>query len=180
MAITALSTHKLRSALTLLGILIGVFSIIVVMTAMRVLKHSIESNISRLGTQTFAIEKMPDTTFGDRSDWQKYWRRKDITYEQSQKVAAKATLAGSVGIEGQFWRGQISTRFAKTAPGAQLFGETAGSFPARNWDIDEGRALTDNDVADAQSVCVLGSALAKSAFPFGSAVGEDVKINGYK
>jgi len=180
MAITALSAHKLRSALTLLGILIGVFSIIVVMTAMRVLKHSIESNISRLGSQTFAIEKTPDTTFGDQNDWQKYWRRKDITLEQSQKLAAKASLAGSVGIEGQFWRGQISTRFAKTAPGAQLFGETAGSFSARNWDIDEGRALTDNDVADAQSVCVLGSALAKSAFPYGSAVGENVKINGYK
>src|SRR5215469_11017836 len=148
MAITALSTHKLRSALTLLGILIGVFSIIVVMTAMRVLKYSIESSISRLGSQTFSIEKAPDTEFGDPNEWQKYWRRKDITYEESQKLAAKATLAASVGIEGQFWRGQISTRFAKTAPGAQLFGETPGSFAARNWDIDEGRALTDNDVND--------------------------------
>jgi putative ABC transport system permease protein len=180
MAITALSTHKLRSALTLLGILIGVFSIIVVMTAMRVLKHSIEANISRLGTKTFAIQRVPDTTFGDQNDWQKYERRANITFEQSQKVAAKATLAGSVGIEGRFWRGEISTRFAKTAPSAELFGETPGSFPARNWDVDEGRPLTDNDVDDAQSVCVLGSALAKAAFPYGSAVGEDIKINGYK
>ena len=180
MAITALSTHKLRSALTLLGILIGVFSIIVVMTAMRVLNRSIETNLSSLGSQTFAIEKWPDTLFGDSSDWQKYWRRQDVTLEQGQRFEEKATLAASVGIEGNFWRGQISTRYAKTAPSAMLFGETPGSFPARNWDLDDGRALNDNDVDDARNVCVLGSALAKAAFPYGSAVGEDIKINGFK
>lgn len=180
MAIVALTAHKLRSALTLLGVLIGVFSIIVVMTAMRVLKHNIEANISRLGSQTFAIQRWPQTQFGDSSDWQKYWRRKPLTLEESEKVAAKTTLAASVGIEGNFWQGQISTRYAKTAPSAQLFGETPGSFPARNWDIDDGRALMDNDVDDARDVCVLGSALAKSAFPYASAVGEEIKINGYK
>ncbi len=180
MAITALSAHKLRSALTLLGVLIGVFSIIVVMTAMRVLKHNIETNISRLGSETFAVSRWPGTRFGDASDWQKYWRRPYLTLEQCQKVSARATLAASVGIEGDFWRGQISTRYAKTAPATQLFGETPGSFPARNWEIDDGRALTDNDVDDARDVCVLGSALAKSVFPYGPAVGEDIKINGYK
>jgi putative ABC transport system permease protein len=180
MAITALSAHKLRSALTLLGVLIGVFSIIVVMTAMRVLQHSIENNISRLGSQTFSIQRVPDTVFGDSGDWQKYQRRQRVTLEQSEKVEAKATLAASVGIEGNFWMGQISTRYAKTAPSAQLLGETAGSFPAHNWDLDDGRALTENDVDDGRNVCVLGSALAKSAFPYGSAVDEDVKINGYK
>lgn len=180
MAINALSAHKLRSALTLLGVLIGVFSIIVVMTAMRVLKHNIETNISKLGSQTFAISRWPNTTFGDSSDWQKYWRRPYLTLDQCQKVAAKATLAASVGIEGDFWRGQISTRYAKTAPATRLYGETPGSFPARNWEMDDGRALMDNDVDDARDVCVLGSALAKSAFPYGSAIGEEIKINGYK
>jgi putative ABC transport system permease protein len=180
MALSALSAHKLRSALTLLGVLIGVFSIIVVMTAMRVLRHSIESNISRLGSQTFSIARLPDTVFGDSGDWQKYQRRQRLTLDQSEKVQAKATLAASVGIEGNFWMGQISTRYAKTAPSAQLLGETAGSFPAHNWDIDDGRALTDNDVDDARDVCVLGSALAKSAFPYGSAVDEEIKVNGYK
>ncbi|MGH8023875.1 MAG: ABC transporter permease [Limisphaerales bacterium] len=180
MAVTAISAHKLRSGLTLLGVLIGVFSIVVVMTAMRVLKSNIENNLSRLGTQTFAISKWPETLFGNARDWQKYWRRKDITLDQCRELAARATLAASVGFEGNFWRGQISTRFAKTAPAAQLFGETPGSFPARNWILDDGRALTDNDVEDARDVCVLGSALAKSAFPYATAVGEEIKINGYK
>jgi putative ABC transport system permease protein len=180
MAVIALTGHKLRSALTLLGVLIGVFSIIVVMTAMRVLKHNIESNISRLGTQTFAVQRWPEVQFGNNEDWQKYWRRKYVTLEQGQQVEEKATLAASVGIEGNFWQGQIQTRYAKTAPSTELLGETPGSFPARNWDIDDGRILTDNDVDDARGVCVLGSALARTAFPFGSAVGEEIKINGYK
>ncbi|MGH7950752.1 MAG: ABC transporter permease [Limisphaerales bacterium] len=180
MAMVALAAHKLRSALTLLGVLIGVFSIIVVMTAMRVLKRNIETNISRLGSQTFAIQRWPEVQFGNNRDWQKYWRRKYITLDQSRKLAEKATLAANVGVEGDFWRGQISTRYAKTAPSAQLLGETPGSFPARNWDIDDGRFLSDNDVDDARQVCVLGSALAKTAFPFSPAVGEEIKINGYK
>jgi putative ABC transport system permease protein len=95
-------------------------------------------------------------------------------------VKAKVTLAASVGIEGDFWRGQISTRYAKTSPNTRLLGETPGSFPARNWDIEDGRVLSDNDVDNTREVCVLGSALAKTAFPFGSAVGEEIKINGYK
>jgi len=178
MAGTAISAHKLRSSLTLLGVLIGVFSIVVVMTAMRIVKHNIESNLSRLGTQTFAVSRWPAAQFGDSSDWQKYYRRPPLTLEDCRKVAAKATLAANVGIEGNFWMGQISTRYAKTAPSAQLFGETPESFPARNWDLDDGRILTDSDVYDARNVCVLGSALAKAAFPYASAVGEEIKING--
>jgi putative ABC transport system permease protein len=178
MALNALAVHKLRSALTLLGVLIGVFSIIVVMTAMRVLERDVESNLSQLGGQTFAVQKWPEVQFGNRSDWEKYWRRKDIVLDQEQTVEAKATLAAAVGMEGSFWGGQIQTRYAKTAPTVQMFGETPGSFLAHNWTVAEGRVLVDNDVDGTRDVCVLGSALAKTVFPFGPAVGEKLKING--
>jgi putative ABC transport system permease protein len=178
MALTALTAHKLRSALTLLGVLIGVFSIIVVMTAMRVLERDVESNLSELGGQTFAIQKWPEVQFGNGSDWEKYWRRKDITLEQGQTVEDKATLAAAVAVEGQFWNGGIQTRYAKTAPTVMLYGETPGGFLAHNWITEEGRVLVDSDIDDTRDVCVLGSALAKTVFPFGSAVGEELKING--
>ena len=202
MAFNAILAHKLRSALTLLGVLIGVFSIIVVMTAMRVLERSVENNLSQLGSQTFAIQKYPAVQFGNSYDWEKYWRRKNITFEQGrdveekatpnnagvqglgdaveqgQAVAERATLAAAVGVEGTFWGGQITTRYAKTAPNVQLLGDTPGSFQAHNWIIDEGRIFDDNDVDNARSVCVLGSALAKTAYPFGSALGQQLKING--
>jgi putative ABC transport system permease protein len=178
MALSALAAHKLRSALTLLGVLIGVFSIIVVMTTMRALKANIEREISQLGGQTFAVQKWPAIYFGGPDGFEKFWRRKDINLAQGRMVQEKATLAGSVGIEGNIWGGQVETRYQKTPPDVQLLGETPGSFAARNWVLADGRALTELDVENARDVCVLGDGLAKAIFPFGSAAGERLKING--
>jgi putative ABC transport system permease protein len=178
MAMNALASHKLRSSLTLLGVLIGVFSIIVVMTAMRVLKQNIESEISQLGSQTFAIQRWPQIQFGNRSDWEKYWRRKTISLAQGRQVEEKATLAASVGVEGNFWQGQVQTRYKKTPPNVEIFGETPGSFPAKNWLVAEGRGLMETDVDNARNVCVIGDSLAKTVFPLGSPIGERLKLNG--
>src|SRR5438046_8321577 len=85
MAMAALAAHKLRSALTLLGVLVGVFSIIVVMTAMRVMKSDIEKQLSRLGSQTFVVRKWPGIYFGGPEGFEKYFRRKNITIDQAQR-----------------------------------------------------------------------------------------------
>ena len=178
MAMSALTAHKLRSALTLLGVLVGVFSIIVVMTAMRVMQSDVEREMSQLGGQTFMIQKWPAVYFGGPEGFEKFWRRKNITYAHGMQVEEKATLARSVGMETTFWGGQIETRYKKSAPNVQLFGETPGSFPARNWELQEGRLLLDVDVDSTRDVCVLGNGLAKTVFPRASAVGEWLKING--
>jgi len=178
MAMNALTAHKLRSALTLLGVLVGVFSIIVVMTAMRVLQSDVETQMSQLGSQTFMVRKWPAVYFGGPEGFEKYWRRKNITLEQGLRLEQKATLARSIGLETTFWGGQIESRYKKTAPNVQLFGETPGSFPARNWLLAEGRLLLDMDVDGARDVCVLGASLAKTVFPRASPLGERLKING--
>src|SRR2546421_9779031 len=90
MAMSALTAHKLRSALTLLGVLVGVFSIIVVMTAMRVMQSDIEAEMSELGSQTFMIDKWPAIYFGGPEGFEKYWRRKNITLEQGLQLQARA------------------------------------------------------------------------------------------
>ena len=178
MAFGAIAAHKLRSSLTLLGVLVGVFSIIVTMTSMRVLKANIEREISQLGAQSFAVKKWPAIYFGGPDGFEKFWRRKDITLAHGKIVEEKATLSLSVGVEGNFWGGQIETRYAKTPPTVQMLGETPGSFPARGWVVEDGRGLSETDVDNARDVCVLGNALAKTVFPFGSRVGESLKING--
>ena len=66
MALAALAAHKLRSALTLLGVVVGVFSIIVVMTAMRVLQSNIEKEMGQLGAHTFTVQKWPVIFVQDR------------------------------------------------------------------------------------------------------------------
>jgi len=178
MAMGALAAHKLRSALTLLGVLVGVFSIIVVMTAMRAMQSNIEEEISQLGSHTFLIQKWPAIYFGGPEGIEKYRRRKDITYAQACQLEQKASLARAVGVETSFWGGEVETRYKKTAPTVQLYGESPGSFAARNWNLQEGRLLLEMDIDGARDVCVLGHGLAKTVFPFGSGVGEVLKING--
>ena len=179
MALNAITAHKLRSALTLLGVLIGVFSIIVVMTAMRVLERSVETNLSQLGSQTFAIQKWPEVQFGNQSDWEKYWRRKDITLDQEQTVEEKATLAAAVGIGGQLLgRSNPDPLCQNRAHGAdvrrnprQLSRRTTGpSRMAAFWWTAMWMALA--------TFVFWAVPWPKRCFPFGSAVGEELKING--
>src|SRR5215472_7005625 len=103
MAMGALAAHKLRYALTLLGVLVGVFSIIVVMTAMRVMQSDIESEMKELGSQTFMVDKWPAIYIGGPEGFQKYWRRKNITLEQGLALMSRASLPLNIGIESMFW-----------------------------------------------------------------------------
>ncbi len=176
MALNAVASHKLRSALTLLGVLVGVFSIIVVMTAMRAMRTRIETELDVLGGQTFVISKWPGITF-DRPD-EKYARRKDLTYAQGVELKKRATLARGVGIEAGYSVQDMSSRYDKAPPGVVLSGDTPDSFPAQNWVVGEGRGLSDADIEGAREVSILGNSLAKILFPVSSGVGERVKING--
>jgi putative ABC transport system permease protein len=179
MAITAIAAHKLRSALTLLGVLVGVFSIIVVMTAMRVMQSNIERQLASLGGETFMVRKWPGTFWGvSEGDYEKYWRRKNVTLDDGRRLMEKITLPADIGVEATFWSGEIKTRYKTSAPTVRLYGETPGSFPAHNWDLADGRLLMDADVDDARNVCVLGAGLATNIFPNSSALGELIKVDG--
>lgn len=177
-AIDAVRAHKLRSALTLTGVMIGVFSIVVVMTAMRVLQSYVETELSALGANTFWVRKWPVVQFSGGRDWQKYVRRKNLTYAQAMAVRQRATLAAAVGVETVFWAGEVSSRFGKSPPTVIVFGAVPGNFPARNWTVAEGRALLDVDVENSRYVCVLGAGVRKTLFPTGFTPGDQVKIDG--
>jgi putative ABC transport system permease protein len=178
MAMGALTSHKLRSSLTLVGVLVGVFSIIVVMTAMRVLQNNIEQELSQLGSHTFQVRKWPAVSFGGPDGFEKYWRRKNITLAHGKQVTERATLAQAVGLESYLWGGEALSRYGKTPPNVVLLGATPGGFPTRNWIVGEGRGLIEADVESAKDVCVLGAGLAKILFPHGSALGERAKFDG--
>ena len=178
MALHAVAAHKLRSALTLLGVVIGVFSIIVVMTAMRVIQGTVENSLSQFGTDTFVVQKWPGIQFGGPESRMKYWRRKKISIEQGNVVKDKASLALSVGMEQGLFNGIALSRYAKTNPDASLRAGSPETFQARNLNIAEGRSLNASDEDNARDVCVLGDALAKKLFPHGSALGENIKFDG--
>jgi len=179
MALSAIAAHKLRSALTLLGVLVGVFSIIVVMTAVRVLQNNIENQLSQLGANSFQVRKYPGAFFGV-TDFERFWRRRNLSYADGVQVEERSTLARSVGLELNFWGGMATSRYAKSPPDVRLFGETPGSFSAKNWVVEHGRSLLEHDLESARAVCVLAAGLADTLFPHGSALDEEIKIDGIR
>jgi putative ABC transport system permease protein len=178
MAMNAVVSHKLRSGLTLLGVLIGVFSIVAVMTAMRVLQNTVEEEIGAMGSRTFVINKWPGAIFIPPQDREKFWRRKNLTLEQGRRLRERTTLPVSIGMESYLWTGEVETRYAKSAPNVALMGQTAGSFAAKSWIVQEGRPLFDSDVDGTRDVCVLGDALARTVFPNLSPIGQRIKMDG--
>jgi putative ABC transport system permease protein len=125
------------------------------------------------------VRKFPGTFFGvSGGDYEKYWRRKNVTVSDGKRLMEKITLPANIGIEGMFRAGEINTRYKTSAPTARLYGETPGSFPARNWDLAEGRLLMDADVDGTRNVCVLAFGLATNLFPNSSPIGEVIKVDG--
>jgi putative ABC transport system permease protein len=179
MAMVAVAAHKLRSALTLLGIVIGVFSIIVVMTAMRVMQGTVEDSLSEFGANTFVVQKWPGIQFGGPESFEKYRRRKRITMEQGMILRERATLPLNIGMETDLTAAGIaSSRYDRTNPDCDLRAGSPETFPAKNLSIAEGRALNASDEENARNLCVAAAALAKKLFPHSSALGEQVKFDG--
>lgn len=174
-ALTAIRSNKLRSTLTLIGIVVGVFSIIGVMTAVQVLQNSIESGLSNLGSHTFQIQRMP--VMSSRQKWLKARKWKEIKYPQATLVKERMTLAQYVAIEG--WQGGKVIQFGslKTNPNVSVAGEEPEGIPTNNWTIADGRNMTDDDIRHATHVAVLGDEVVKKLFPLGGAVGSEVKVD---
>jgi putative ABC transport system permease protein len=180
MAFQAIRANKLRSSLTLVGIVVGVFSIIAVMTAMRVLQNSIEGGLSMLGTHTFQVQKFPIVMAGGPGTWLKYRNRKNIKYEHGLEVKERATLAQSVGVE--MWEGGRVVKYkgAQTNPNVSLAGENPEGFPTNNWIIKEGRAISEEDYQLARDVAVLGNDVLQKLFPHVNPIGEEIIVDGHK
>ena len=178
MALSAIRTSKLRSLLTLLGIAVGVFSIISVMTAVGVLKNSIEEGMTSLGANTFQIQKFPAFQTGPE-DRHRFRNRKDITLEQAMEVREKATLAEAVGIE--TWDGgkTMVWRGAKTNPNISIVGENVEGIATNDWIVESGRPFSNTDVEMARPVIVLGRAVVDKLFPPSiNPVGEMIRVDG--
>jgi len=180
MALNAIRINKLRSSLTLLGIVIGVFSIVAVMTAMGVMQNSIESGLSMLGTNTFQVQKFPITMGGGGRDRRMFRNRKDITFDQGLAVQHRATLARFVGLEAWEMGKVVKVEREETNPSVMLAGETPEGLPTNNWIVKEGRGLNQSDIEYADNVIVLGANVVDKLFPFSNPIGEQVTIDGHR
>jgi putative ABC transport system permease protein len=176
-AFNSLRANKLRSALTLLGIVVGVFSIIGVMTALGALTNSVDNSLSQLGAQTFTVKKWPSIQIGG-SDWRKYARRKPITYEQIKFVRQAAELPLAISAENMYAPLTVAYGNEKSDPQFQLWGSDENYSINHSRDIAKGRMLTAADVQYGRDVTVLGQDIVDRVFKHGEdPLGKTVRMN---
>jgi putative ABC transport system permease protein len=179
MAFAAIRSSKLRSILTLLGVVVGVFSIISVMTAVGVLRNSIEEGLTQLGANTFQIQRFGGGFNTSPAEHRRMHNRKHITYEQALAVQEKAQLAQAVGIEDWKFGRIVHWEGEKTNPNVQVAGENLEGIVTNDWTVADGRSISQQDFDLARPVAVIGVFVREKLFPPSiSPVGQTIRVDG--
>lgn len=174
-AVQSIINNKLRTTLTILGVVVGIFSIIVIMTIITMLQSSIEDGLAMLNKNTFQIQKHepmqgPGHNRSDRN-------RKDITIEEAMRLKEVLTSAQYVGAE-QWQFGKV-VKFGniETNPNISVAGATVDALRTNDWNVDYGRDLRENDVEYSANVCLLGPEIVDKLFPNLNPVGQTVRVD---
>ncbi len=175
-ALEAIKTNKLRSLLTTLGIIIGVTTVISVISVITGLKQKIATSFSSLGANVLYIQKYPWVMGGAGVDWWKIRQRKNLGMEEYKALK-------EYGSSFTYVAPQISDRFDvkhgdKKVDGVSVDGTTEDFPEIMNQQVKLGRFLSTDDIQYRRDVCVLGNDVATTLFPDENPVGKTVRING--
>ena len=170
----AIRANKMRSALTTLGIVIGIVSVTLMGTAIEGLNEAFNASIAKLGADVLYVQKFP---WGGGQDWWLLRNRPDITFQNAKAVAKEATMAQNVtvvaGTGATVKYGQKYVEGVIIIGTDEQFLETVGS------NLALGRFLSKEEADGGRPVCVLGSEIAASLFPNESPVGKTVKLGDF-
>ena len=180
MSLSAIVGHKLRSSLTLVGIVLGVASIIAVMTAISVIQSTMEKEMSVLGTQVFQVQKWPAGGFNSREERRKAMRRPPITVADANAVRDQVESVDLVGSELWDFGYVMEYKGEATNPNVTICGGTPEYPPNNTHYVGLGRNISQMDVKSARGVAVIGYAIAQKLFPFVDPVGRKVRLDGRK
>jgi putative ABC transport system permease protein len=176
-AFASIGVNKLRSILTMLGITIGVFSVIGVMTTVTALRSSIETGLSFLGTNFYQFGKWP-TGLSGGSNRRKIEMRRNITLAQAMRYQELMKGTSDVVCLKVFDQNgeQAVYNGRKTTPDVTLFGTNEYYLNANQYNIELGRNLQPDDIELGRPVIVIGQDIVKKLFPSEAAVGKTIKI----
>jgi putative ABC transport system permease protein len=176
MALSALRTNKLRSILTMVGVAIGVFSVIGVMTALSVIQVSIENGLSFLGSNLFQFAKYPVIESGNTE--QKYANRRNISLAQATEFKRLMDgQAGAICLK-VFDRGGKPVSYGRTKlQGMTLIGTNEYFLVANSFTVGYGRNISAEDVDLGRAVTVVGKNVEKKLFPNETPIGKTIKVN---
>ncbi|MCB0277923.1 MAG: ABC transporter permease [Calditrichaeota bacterium] len=174
MALQAIRSHKLRSFLSCLGIFIGVFSIILILSIMDGFKYYVHQQFANLGGSTIYINK---TAFiiTSREEWIKSMQRKDIDFKVHNAIIEESVLADYVA---PLFRTSKFVNEGKESKRYQVTGSNQFQPFVDEIEIDKGRFYTAADVKSGNRVCVIGWDIADYHYPGYVPIGERIKLSG--
>jgi len=182
MAVSAIGSHKLRSILTLIGIIAGVAAIISVMTGVSVVQSQMEAELSVLSNRTFQVMKFPQGGFNNNRNlnFREIARWPPLTMAHVHALRERVKSVDLVGAELWHYNTRVSYRGESTEANNMVCGGTP-EYPENNTHyVELGRNLSEEDVVVGRRVVVLGHAIANELFPFIDPIGKTVKVDGHK
>ncbi|MBA3356816.1 MAG: ABC transporter permease [Pyrinomonadaceae bacterium] len=177
-ALQSIFAHKLRAFLTLIGIIIGVASVVVVGASISGLNTYVVEKVSKvLGSNHFMIARM--AFHGRMSDEEfelRNRRNKNLTWEDYEWVRDHCGSCSEVGAQSN--GGTDLKQDGIEFPGARIIGVSANMVDIEDKTVEDGRFIWPDEVERSALVCVLGADIREKFFPHTSAVGKILKVRG--
>ncbi|HOW86601.1 MAG TPA: ABC transporter permease [Candidatus Aminicenantes bacterium] len=177
MALDSLRTHRLRSFLTILGIVIGVMTVIGMVSVIQGLNKSFLSELQSAGSDIIIITKHEAVQMGRRSEEERV--RRDLTFDDVRALEREATLAKAVAVSvnvSVFEQLEVKYQSAKS-DSAMILGMNDKWPVVMSLYLPRlGRFITATEVDRSAPVCVLGSELADALFPTTNPIGKEIRV----
>jgi len=175
---SALNASRLRTFLSLLGITIGIFSIITVFTIVDSLEHNLKTGIQELGDNVVYIHKWP-WEFKEDFPWWKYMNRPVPTIKEFDRLNGKVNTAQSIAFH---VAGRKPVKYkSNTIDNVTITGGSYHYDKITNFDVAEGRYFTESESNAGRNTCLIGSTIAEALFLNGeNPIGKNIKIGGIK
>ncbi len=175
-SLQSLKSNRLRTGLTILGVVVGIFSIILIMTILTMLQNSIDEGLSSLSKNTFQIQKNDQVFGGGRRREDR--NRKDLTIEEAYRLKEMLPQAKYVGVE-QWVFGKVAKFGNKeTNPNIQIAGVSTDAMKTNDWNVEFGRDLRENDIDHSTNVCLIFQPIVEKLFPNIDPIGQTIRVDG--
>lgn len=177
-AIASLRANKLRTALTLVGIVVGVSAVISVVTIIKGLDQTVASTFSSQGSTVFTVAKRP-LIITSREDFIKTNRRKDVTNDDAVAIARLCPACWRTGIAAN--ARELIKHGDKKSEDVPVRGVTLSMFDIEDVSIDAGRLWSDSEGEAGAEVCVIGRDIIENLFddaPPDQVVGKEIRLSG--
>ena len=180
LALAAIWAHKLRSTLTLLGMIIGIMAVVVVYSLIQGFNTYVDEKIAGIGAKSFNVQRFnPLEDFKDTDTIAAAQRRnKDLTLEDYEYLKERAALVNKLGAKARGTPAEVK-RGSEVLEDVFVSGATANCVDIENRDVADGRFISDIENEAAQRVAYVGADVANKLFPFGgSPIGQEISIRG--